>query len=156
MEFKARQDIDAPIATVFREVTNFSAFERQALRRGADVQRRDTLEQPAAGLGWDLKFSFRGKERHITAEITEFDQPNGYRVQSVASSIDADLVVDLLPLSRGRTRMTITMTLGANTLGGKLMLQSLRVAKSNLNKRFVDRVDRFASEVSDRYARSRG
>lgn len=153
MEFNTRQDIEAPIAFVFEEVTNFGSFERQALRRGADVQRRDALEQPGIGVGWDITFSFRGKDRHISAEITEFDRPNGYRVQSVASTIDADVVVDLLPLSKGRTRLSITTKLSAKNLGAKLMLQSLKVAKSTLNSRLSNRVDKFAREVAEKHAR---
>ena len=153
MEFSTRQDIEAPINFVFDEVTNFSTFERQALRRGADVQRRDALEQPGIGVGWDVTFSFRGKDRKISAEITEFDRPNAYRVESVASTIDADLVVDLLPLSKGRTRLSITMKLSAKNLGAKLMLQSLKVAKSSLNSRFSNRVDLFAKEVAEKHAR---
>jgi len=153
MEFNTRQDIEAPIAFVFEQVTNFASFEKQALRRGAEVQRRDALGQPGIGVGWDITFSFRGKDRHISAEITEFDRPNGYRIQSVASTIDADLVVDLLPLSKGRTRLTVTTTLSAKNLGAKLMLQSLKVAKSSLNARFRKRVEKFAMEVADRHTR---
>lgn len=153
MEFSTRQDIEAPINFVFDEVTNFSAFERQALRRGADVQRRDALSQPGVGVGWDVTFTFRGKERSISAEVTEFDRPNGYRVESVASTIDADVVVDLLPLSKARTRLSITMKLSAKNLGAKLMLQSLKVAKSSLNSRFTNRVDKFAKEVAEKHAR---
>lgn len=153
MEFSTRQDIEAPIAFVFEEVTNFTSFERQALRRGADIQRRDKIDHPGIGVGWDITFSFRGKDRHISAEITEFDRPNGYRVQSVASTIDADLVVDLLPLSKGRTRLSVTMTLSAKNLGAKLMLQSLKVARSTLNGRFSNRVEKFAAEVADKHAR---
>lgn len=153
MEFRASRDIEAPIAFVFDQVTHFSTFERQALRRGAEVKRRDTLGQPGIGVGWDVTFTFRGKERQISAEVTEFDRPNGYRVQSVASSLETDVVVDLLPLSKGRTRMTITVTIAARSLGAKLMLQSLKVAKGSLNTRFQKRVEKFAMDVAERHSR---
>lgn len=156
MEFTTRQDIDAPIAFVFDEVTNFSSFERQALRQGAEVKRRDSLKQAGVGIGWDVTFSFRGKDRKISAQITEFDRPDSYRVQSVASSIETDLLVDLLPLSKGRTRLSVTMTLSAKNLGAKLMLQSLKVAKGNLNNRFRRRIEKFAADVAERHARKGG
>lgn len=152
MEFTASRDIEAPIGFVFDEVSHFSTFERQALRRGAEVKRRDSLEQPGVGVGWDVVFTFRGKERQISAEVTEFDRPNGYRVQSIASSLETDLVVDLLPLSKGRTRINVTVRISAKNLGAKLMLQSFRVARSTLNNKFQQRIDKYAMDIAEKHA----
>ena len=43
MKFSAREDIDGAIEDVFRFLTDFEAFERQAIRRNVDVQRTDSL-----------------------------------------------------------------------------------------------------------------
>ena len=37
MKFSSREDLDAPIDYVWQQVTDFVAFERQAMRRGADL-----------------------------------------------------------------------------------------------------------------------
>ena len=41
MKLSTREDIEAPIGTVFDAVTDFDGFERQLLRRGVDVTRDD-------------------------------------------------------------------------------------------------------------------
>lgn len=153
MDFSTREDIEAPIAFVWQQVTDFAAFERQALRRGADVQRRDALARPGVGSGWDVKFIYRGKERKLAADITSFDMPNAYTIKSSSGGIDGVAIVDLVALSRGRTRLTIRIEMSAKSLAARLMLQSLKLAKSSLNRRFVGRVQSMSEEMQERYRR---
>jgi hypothetical protein len=65
MHFQSQYDIQAPIAWVFQQVSDFPAFERQALRRGADLRRLDGLPRPGQGMAWDVKYQFRGKDRDL-------------------------------------------------------------------------------------------
>ncbi|SMY06739.1 hypothetical protein [Flavimaricola marinus] len=153
MEFSTKEDIEAPIAFVWQQVTDFAAFERQALRRGADVSRRDTLTRPGVGSGWDVKFLYRGKERKLSANITNFDPPNTYTIVASSGGIDGNSVVDLVALSRGRTRLTVNIDLTAKSLAARLMLQSLKLAKSSLNRRFVGRVQSMSEDMQERYRR---
>ena len=156
MDFSTRYDVDAPIEFVWTQASNFTVLERQALRRGADVERKDTLATPGVGAEWDIRFQFRSKDREVNAKITTFDAPNRYTVISTSGSIDGVCVVDLVALSPKRTRLTVTLDLTAKSLGSRLMLQSLKMAKSGLNKRFEDRVASMASDIQDRYHATQG
>ena len=82
MKFSTREDVSAPIEYVFQCVTDFSAFERSALRRGADIQRKDNLKTPGVGVAWRISFPFRGKTRTVAANVQDFDQPNRLEIFS--------------------------------------------------------------------------
>jgi len=151
MKFSTREDIEAPIAYVFQSVSDFDGFERQALRRGAEVTRLDTLGKPGLGSEWQLRFPFRGKRRDVDARITGFDAPNSYRADTRSGGIDGRVTVDLLPLSPRRTRLQVSLDLTPQSLSARLLVQSLKFAKSNLNKRFSSRVWKFAQEVETKY-----
>ena len=151
MDFSTRYDIEAPIEFVWTQASNFTMLERQASRRGADVQRKDSLTTPGVGAEWNIRFQFRSKDREVNARITDFDPPNRYTVDSTSATIDGICVVDLVALSPKRTRLTVTLDLSAKSLGSRLMLQSLKMAKSGLNKRFEDRIASMASDIQDRY-----
>ena len=61
MHFSSQQDVAVPIAQVFDTLTQFDIYERAAMRRGADVVRKDTLGEAAAGAHWQARFMLRGK-----------------------------------------------------------------------------------------------
>ena len=151
MKFVTKEDIDCPIEHVFARAADFTGFERQALRRGADVRRTDRNEKHGLGSGWDVIFKFRGKDRHLRATISDWEPPNGYAVASTTSGIEGVVLVELVPLSRGRTRLSMSIELKPTTLGARIMVQSLKLARGTLQRRFELRVADYASEIVERY-----
>ncbi len=154
MKFSAREDIEAPIDFVFDQVTDFQAFERSALRRGAEVQRVDALPDPGIGMAWDVAFKLRGKMRELKMELTNLDAPNGLVLSSRSPAMGGDMVVDLVALSRARTRLSLDLELKPVNLSSRLLVQSLKLARSNLTSRYKLRVAGFARELEDRYDRT--
>lgn len=153
MEFTAREDIDVPIEQAFEMVTDFEVFERSALRRGAEVARLDSLTQPGVGAKWNISFEFRGKAREIALEVTEFDRPNEIALHATAQGIQSDIKVELVALSRTRTRLQFWTGLKANTLSARLLLQSLKLARGTLNTRLAKRMKNLRRDMEDRYTR---
>ncbi len=150
MRFSTREDIEAPIEAVFAAATDFDGFERQALRRGADVQRTDSYGKPGIGSEWDLKFAFRGKDRRVHARISEFDAPNGFQAETQAGGLAGLVSVEFVSLSPRRTRMQVAVDLKPGTLSARLLIQSLKFAKSNISKRFSNRVWQFAQDIEQK------
>ena len=153
MKFSAKEDIEAPIEFVFAEISDFQAFERSALRRGAEVQRVVDKPAPGVGMAWDVSFKLRGKARELQMELTDFTPPHGMVLSSRSPSMGGHLVVDLVALSRGRTRMGVDISLEPKNLSSRLLVQSLKLARGNLTKRFKLRVAQFAKDIEERHSR---
>jgi len=154
MQFTGREDIEAPIDAVFAEITDFKRFERSAMRRGADVQRTDTLREPGIGMTWQARFKLRGRMREMSLRLTGFDPPNGIVITAQAATIEAVMRVDLVSLSRVRTRLGVDLAVTPRNLAGRLMIQSMKLAKGNFTKRFRLRLADYAMDVEDRHKRS--
>ena len=154
MKFKTKEDIGAPIDFVFSVVSDFEGFQRQAMRRGAEVSRIDDYASPAVGMGWDITFPFRGKRREIQIVMTEYDPPYRMLFDSRMQGMGGAMVVDLMALSRTRTRMVLDVDLKPESLSARLLVQSIKLAKGSLDKRFKLRVAEFAKSTEDRYGRS--
>ena len=151
MKFSTREDIEAPIDYVFARASDFAAYERQALRRGAQVKRAGGDAAIDVGTTWNIAFKFRNKDRQMHAELVTLDNPNQIRVDTQTSGIDSIAKVDFVALSPKRTRLTIGIELTPKTLSARLLVQSLRLAKSNLSKRFSARVRDFATATEEDY-----
>lgn len=151
MEFSARTDIEAPIEFVFEQVTDFAAFERSILRRGGDVERVHGAGEAIVGTKWNVQFRLRGKERTVKAEITLVDPPNTLNIAVTSANLKGSTVVELVALSRGRTRLIVTAEAVAKSVSAKLLFQSIRFARARTQNRFDALVANFAEDVETRY-----
>ena len=150
MKFSTREDIDAPIEQVFAAVSDFETFERQAIRRGADVTRVTDLPAPGVGMQWAASFVMRGRQRSLRLTTDRFEAPHLIAVRAESDGIESDFVVELIALSRSRTRMTVGLDLRPKNLSARLLVQSLKLAKNTLTKRFKLRVAEYARSLEER------
>lgn len=146
MKLSTREDIAAPpIEAVFAELSDFDGFERAALRRGgAEVMRTDDDGVVGVGMAWRAQFPFRNRERVADLQLVEFDRPNGMKVFSKISGVEAEIAIDLVALSRSRTRMAMSVDMRPKSIPARLMIQSMKLAKGSLTKRFQKRVADYA------------
>ena len=154
MQLTTNEDIEAPIEYVFAAITDFDGFARQAMRRGAEVQRMDTLTEAGEGMIWQTGFDFRGKHRDLRIELTEFDKPNRLSAHTTMPGMTGSLVLELVALSRQRTRLSIDLQLAPQSLSSRLLVQSLKLARGNLSKRLSKRLTAFSRQTEENYQRT--
>ncbi|MDD9705844.1 MAG: SRPBCC family protein [Paracoccaceae bacterium] len=154
MKFSAKEDIEAPIEQVFALVSDFAALERAALRRGAEVQRTDSLHKPGVGMSWTAAFMARGRQRKLDIVMTTYEPPHAMRFDSVAQGLHSNMTVELVALSRGRTRLSVDLELKPKSISARLFVQSLKLARNTLNKKFHLRMADYASDLEDRARRA--
>lgn len=155
MHFAAKTDIEAPVDFVYAVLTDFEGWERAAMRRGADVHRTDKLREPGPGMAWTIGFRFRGKERVLAVNLISLDAKAKVTFKAEGTLIEADQVVDVLSLAPKRTRLTLHMDIRPKTLGARLLLQSLKLAKTKVQIRLNKRMVQLATDIETRYASTR-
>ncbi|WP_305971436.1 MULTISPECIES: SRPBCC family protein [unclassified Mameliella] len=148
MELTAREDIEAPQDRVFAMMADFDSIERQAMRRGLEVTR--TGDGPGAGMAWDVAFRFRGKRREAAITLTDYQPPERMVFDTVSGGLDITLTLDVVALSPARSRINVTTVMAARTLSARLFLQSMKLARGGMDKRFRKRVAELAGEMETR------
>ncbi|SEK77719.1 hypothetical protein [Pacificibacter marinus] len=151
MKFSTRQDIEAPADFVFAQMSDFDGLERQAMRRGIEVRRKNPMQPRGIGAAWVLRAPFRGKWRDIDARIAEFDSPNVLVACAKSGGLDMTLSIDLVPLSSVRTRIMLGYDVRPQTLSARILVQSVKFAKASLQRRFDKRVGKFSEVIGARY-----
>ena len=151
MIFTAREDVEAPIDVAFDMLCDFESFERSAMRRGAEVQRADDLAEPGIGMIWDAVFQLRGKRRDVRIEMVTFDRPNEIVLETTSPGLLGQMAFELTALSRSRTRIAVKLEIKPLNLSARLLVQSLKLGKARLTRKFKERVSEYASGMEQRY-----
>ncbi|MFZ7091855.1 SRPBCC family protein [Primorskyibacter sp. 2E233] len=147
MQLTASEDIEAPVERVFAELSDFEAIERQVMRRGIDVKRTDGEDVPAAGMGWATGFTFRGKSRQAQVTLVDYTVPEQMVFDTVSGGLEAETRVEVVALSRSRTRINMVTELKPKTLSARLLVQSLKLAKGGIDKRFRKKMAGYAKDL---------
>lgn len=147
MKFSTREDIEAPVDAVYRAVTDFEGFEQLMLRRGIEVRRANGSPLDEPGACWKADFTWRGRRQELDAELVAIEANEGYAIESKTGGVTCMGVVDLVPLSKSRTRLLVSLDLHPSTLSARLFIQSLRLAKGSLTRKFKARVAEFARRI---------
>ncbi|MAC76640.1 MAG: hypothetical protein CML66_01065 [Rhodobacteraceae bacterium] len=150
MKFSSKEDVEAPIGLVFDLLADFETHERQAIRRGIEVQRTHTRTEPGVGMSWHALFDLRGKKRDIDVVVSAYDPPNSIHFTSDTQGLHGFTTLELIELSPRRTRMAIEVDLKPKTLAARLLVQSMKLAKKTLTKRFKLRVADYAKALEGR------
>ena len=151
MKLTTRQDIEAPLAFVHETLTDFDGWERAAMRRGADVSRTDTLSRPGVGMAWQSRFKLRGKERDIQLMLSDWEAPLRLGFSGGSATIGSDAVLELIEMSTNRTRLQVNLEVMAKSMGARLLLQSMRLARGRIDRSFDQRMAQMAAEIENRY-----
>ncbi len=153
MKLSTEQDIEAPAEYVFDCLSDFQTFEKAALRRGAEVQRVDGEAEIGQGAQWRATFNFREKPREVIVELTEFQPSQHANYRVTGQGIEAEMKIQLFPMSKARTRMVTNVQMHAKTLSARLLLQSLKLAKGQVGKRYNNLMADYARQLGKRHAK---
>lgn len=154
MKFVSRVEIDAPAQAVFNELSDFGAIDRLARKRAISLKRVDTMSHPGVGMQWQSQFQFRGRPRDIDLTMTQFTPPDALEYTGQTQGFEIVCLLQIVSLARNRSRLIVTVEVKPKSLGARLLVQSARLGKSGLDRRFDDRVRRFGSKLDDRLTRA--
>ena len=152
MKFSTEQVVASPCEDVFAALTDFARFEREARAHGAEIHRTDTLTRPGQGMKWRAKFETRGRERELFAEVARMNDPRDLYFVGKIGGMEGELEFILTPNGDHETKLAVELNLRARSITAKLLLQSLKLARSNVAKRFRRRVKAFCRETEKQVA----
>jgi hypothetical protein len=167
MKFSASADVGLSAAALFAIIADIDAHERAALKRGAVLRRMANAPEtapgtgpadvpgsgsgsgsgsgPGPGLTWAGTVPLRGKRRPMTLRIETWKPPESVTVAGESPNFTFRFDLDLLALSRTQTRLRVGLEARPLTLTGRLLIQSARLGKGRLDRRFRARVEAFAA-----------
>ena len=148
MKFVATEDIAVPIADVWTQVSDLEAFETRAEHRVGPIDRTPP-GPPGQGTTWTGTTDVMGKARRVSVTATALEAPSHLLAEAGTDGMNVTIRIDLAALNPNLTRLTVTSEARARSLAARLMLQSAKLARTTMAKRYKERVAAFASRIEN-------
>lgn len=154
MKLTAKTDLDVPAGFVYATLADHAGWEREAVRRGAEVERPADMPFAGVGAGWRVRFPFRGKTRKVLIRVETMQPDQEMAFSFEGQSVDGGAVIEVSALSPRRSRLKVSVTVKPKTLAARLFLNTLRLARRRVQGRFEQRLAQLARRIQDRHAAS--
>ena len=148
MKFSSRTEIDAPPGDVFDRLSDFDRIEDMGRERDISVERLDDRSGGPESARWRIGFDYRGKSRVCDAEIAAYVPGEQIAARGQLDGLAVLGNIELVQAEPGRTRMFCTIELKPGSMRARLLVQSLKLAKGSLDKRFAKRLDQFGKRIA--------
>ncbi|MEH6832692.1 MAG: SRPBCC family protein, partial [Sulfitobacter sp.] len=96
-----------------------------------------------------------GKRRQLEIEMITFDKPNEMVFECNSQGLMTLLTTELVALSKNRTRIMMSVDIKPLSLSARLLVQSLKLAKTSLTKKYKLRAAEFVKSLEERHERGR-
>jgi hypothetical protein len=155
LKLTAKTDLDVPVDFLHAYLCDPAPWEREAIRRGAEIERPADMPLSGVGAGWRIKVPFRGRVRKVLLRVDDIVQD-----QSIAFSFEGQALVgnswlETRPLSSRRSRLKVTIEAKPKTLAARLFINTLRLARRRVEDRMEMRVGQLGARIEQAYARER-
>ena len=154
MQFSSRTDIAASAEFVFASLTDFDGWEALARAKGARITRQDPAGRMQAGEGsrWEGDFLLKGKTREGALVLRDLRASERVVMEAEGRGIGGDLLVEIIPISASRSRLSVQGELRAKSLAARLFVQSLRLAKGRVQAKLNKRLAEYGRQLEAKYA----
>ena len=111
----ASTEIDRPAAEVFRYATDPTRFGEW--QKGVVDGRMDQVGAPQVGARCMITRRIGGADRSVTSRLTHIDEPRTWGVQGIDGPIRATVELTVEPITKTRSRLTITVAFEGHGIG---------------------------------------
>lgn len=156
MLFEAREEIETPRDFAFSRFADFTRYEASVRQYGADIRRVNGFTEIAEGCSWRGSAVVRGKARGVEATITRLDRPDHAQMKTTVGGMTVDVDLYFTELGPEKTELRATAQLKATTLAARLILQTVKLARRQIQGKIAARVVALANQCEDDYRRQQG
>ena len=136
-----------PSEDLFAAFRDFETFEQFLMERGAEVQRTDDGDGTGRGMSWDVVFTYRGKRRTASGVVSALSHGESMTIDMTNADMDGRFDVVVEKVTAQKSRIQVELKVIPKTISTRLLVQSLKLAKSQMTKNFVNRIRKYCDKI---------
>lgn len=153
MIFETSEEVDVPRDFAFSRFGDFTRYEAAARAYGADIRRVNGFTELAEGAGWRGSVMVRGKTRGVEATVTRLVRPEHAQMQTLVGGMTVTVDLTFEELGPEQTLVRAKASLRATTLAARLILQTVKLGRRQIQAKLDSRIVALANEYEDEYRR---
>jgi len=146
MRFVTDEIIPRPARHVWAGLTDFAGNEAAGFSRGIEPRRVPGIEGPEPA--WAAEVPFRGRDRTVEVAVSRMTPPLALDYRVTGGPLVSELAFALEDLVDGRTRLAVSLEVRGEGVSGRMLIQSLKLMRGTLIKRFRKRVGAYAGYLA--------
>jgi hypothetical protein len=154
MKLTAKTDLEVPAAAVFATLLDHPTWEREAIRKGVEIERPPGSPAMGVGAEWRIRGHFRGKARKVKLRIEEMTLDQRLLLGLDSPSVEGTTQLEVMVLSPRRSRLRVDLEVKPKTLAARLFINTMRLAKGRVQAKFESRLGQFGARIKERYDRT--
>ena len=155
MELSYSNIINVPQSFAFERATDFERFETEGFGNLAAFERRSDIIAPEIGAKWRTAAEFQGRPRRFWLELLELEEPGTMVLGNKSAKYDVEARFDFNETGAEATEFAFNLNAKAQSITGKLILQTIQLARARIVKTMQADFDAMAKRMEDAYQAQR-
>jgi len=156
MIFETREEADIPRDFAFSRFADFTRYEQAARDYGADIRRVNGFTEISEGCSWRGSAVVRGKTRGVEARITRLNPSDHAQISTIVGGMTITVDLFFEEIGPEKTLVRTTAQLRATTLAARLILQTVKLGRRQIQGKIDSRIVALANQYEDEYRRQQG
>jgi hypothetical protein len=147
MELSYCNTINVPLHFAFARASDFERFEVEGFGALAPFEPRNNIRAPALGARWRTAAEFQGRPRRFSLELLEIVEPNMLVLGNKSEKYDVEARFAFTKAGAKSTKFDFTLNAKAQSITGKLILQTIQLARARIVKSMQTEFDKMAESM---------
>lgn len=147
MKFDYSRIIDVPVGFAFDQATDFNKFEAVGIGSMSPFVPTGDIRAPQIGARWKITSEFQGRDRRYSLELRELVKNERVVLGNGSQKFDVEAVFTFTPAQNEATLFGFAFEASAKTITGRLILQTLQLARGRIEGKMSESFDKMATEI---------
>lgn len=151
MELSYNNIINVPQSFAFERATDFERFEAEGFGNLAPFEPRNEIRAPKIGAKWRTAAEFQGRPRRFWLELLALEGPGTLVLGNKSAKYDVEARFEFKDAGAETTEFTFDLNAKAQSITGKLILQTIQLARGRIMKTMQADFDKMAERMEAAY-----
>ncbi len=151
MKFDYNSTINVPVEFAYARATDFDKFESEGFGVMSKFEPIGDISAPEIGARWKVQSEFQGRQRKFSLQLRELLENEAVVLGNGSDKFDIEARFSFGKIDDENTDFTFEINSSASTITGRLIMQTMQLARSRIEKKLAVDFDAMRDRMEAEY-----